>query len=134
VRDLPEALVETHFEQATIRSVASDASSIIDTPGVNGYVEASRGPARGVPVIAVATVRDVRIERGVMGRLPWAAIGSGRPVVVLAGLSMATGVNRDGFVRSVLTPVRRLADRRRLFAVNRRADLAADLTMSAIAN
>ena len=68
-----------------------------------------------------------------MAGLPWAAVGSGPPIVVLAGLAPSTGVASDGFVRSVLAPVRQLADHRRLFAVNRRAGLPSDLTMSRLA-
>jgi pimeloyl-ACP methyl ester carboxylesterase len=68
-----------------------------------------------------------------MGALPWAAVGSGPPIVVLAGLSPVTGVAGDGFVRSVLAPVRALAEHRQLLAVNRRAGLPSDLTMSGLA-
>lgn len=68
-----------------------------------------------------------------MGSLPWAAVGSGSPVVVLAGLSPSTGVQGDGFVRSVLAPVRQLENRRRLLALNRRPGLPGDLTMARLA-
>jgi pimeloyl-ACP methyl ester carboxylesterase len=60
-------------------------------------------------------------------------VGSGRPVVVLAGLSPSTGVDGDGFVRSVLAPVRHLSDHRRLVAVNRRSGLPSNLTMATLA-
>jgi len=75
----------------------------------------------------------VETERGKIGSIPYAAIGSGRPVVVSAGLWPTTGVAGDGFVRGVLAPVRALAGQRRLIAVNRRADLPANLTMSDLA-
>ncbi len=68
-----------------------------------------------------------------MRGLPWAAVGSGRPIVVLAGLSPTTGVDGDGFVRATLSPVRKLADRRRLIAINRRNGLSDGLTMATLA-
>lgn len=81
----------------------------------------------------LAMVGLVEIERGEIGAIPYAAIGSGPPVVVSAGLWPSTGVAGDGFVRGVLAPVRRLSDRRRLIAVNRRAGLPASLTMGELA-
>jgi pimeloyl-ACP methyl ester carboxylesterase len=78
-------------------------------------------------------VGAVEIERGEIGAIPYAAVGSGPPVVVSAGLWPATGVAGDRFVRGVLAPVRRLAVQRRLIVVNRRAGLPASLTMSDLA-
>ena len=75
----------------------------------------------------------MQIERGVIGQIPYAAIGSGPPVVVLAGLSPTTGVRSDTLVRAALGPVRALADRRRLIVLNRRPDLPDPLTMQALA-
>ena len=75
----------------------------------------------------------VSIERGVIGALPYAAVGSGPPLVVCSGLWPVTGVAGDGFVHGVLTPVRSLAPRRRLVVLNRRAGLPAGLTMSDLA-
>src|SRR5579872_4977628 len=75
----------------------------------------------------------VEIERGEIGAIPYAAVGSGRPVVVSAGLWPTTGVAGDRFVRGVLAPVRRLAAQRRLIVVNRRAGLPANLTMGDLA-
>jgi pimeloyl-ACP methyl ester carboxylesterase len=96
--------------------------------------------AQILPGLAAADVRVdaamvgvVEIERGKIGAIPYAAVGSGRPVVVSAGLWPATGVAGDGFVRGVLAPVRGLASKRRLIVVNRRAGLPADLTMSGLA-
>ncbi len=68
-----------------------------------------------------------------MGRLPWAAVGSGSPVVLLPGLTPVTGVAGDRTVRAMLVPVRELAGKRRVFAVNRRTGLPPDLTMSELA-
>jgi pimeloyl-ACP methyl ester carboxylesterase len=78
-------------------------------------------------------VRLVDVERGVMGAIPYAAVGSGPPLVVCGGLWPVTGVAGDGFVRGALAPVRPLAARRRLIALNRRANLPAGLTMSDLA-
>lgn len=65
--------------------------------------------------------------------MPFAAIGAGPPLVVLAGVSPMTGVDGDQFVRGSLAPVRRLAGRRRLMLLNRWPGLAADLTMADLA-
>ena len=73
------------------------------------------------------------IERGVMGAVPYAAVGSGPSLVVCAGLWPVTGVAGDGFVRGALAPVRRLAARRRLVVLNRRADLPVGLNMAELA-
>ena len=75
----------------------------------------------------------VKIDRGVMGVLPYAAVGSGPPLVVLAGLSPVAGAGSDGFVRGVLAPVAQLADRRRLIVLNRRTGLSPSVTMEEIA-
>jgi len=82
---------------------------------------------------ATGTERVVDIERGVLGVIPYAAVGSGPPLVVCAGLWPVTGVAGDGFVRGALGPVRGLAARRRLVVLNRRADLPAGLTMAELA-
>jgi pimeloyl-ACP methyl ester carboxylesterase len=75
----------------------------------------------------------MNIDRGTMGVIPWAAIGAGPPVVVLAGVSPRTGMDSDFLVRSVLTPVLPLAGRRRLYALNRRRKLTTGLTMAELA-
>ncbi|HEX4191135.1 MAG TPA: alpha/beta fold hydrolase [Marmoricola sp.] len=75
----------------------------------------------------------MNIERGIAGPMPWAAIGAGRPIVVLSGLSNNTGVKGDLFVRGVLAPVLSLAKQRRLVATNRWRGLPADLTMGDLA-
>lgn len=75
----------------------------------------------------------MEIERGVFGTIPYAAVGSGAPVVVAAGLWTDTGVASDSFVHSSLTMLRRLAGRRRLIVLNRRPHLPDDLTMAMLA-
>ncbi|HET6153015.1 MAG TPA: alpha/beta hydrolase [Marmoricola sp.] len=75
----------------------------------------------------------MKIERGIAGPVPWAAVGEGRPIVVLSGLSNNTGVTGNLFVRSILGPVLPLAKKRRLVATNRWRNLPADLTMTDLA-
>jgi pimeloyl-ACP methyl ester carboxylesterase len=75
----------------------------------------------------------VSIERGVIGALPYAAVGSGPALVLCSGLWPVTGVAGDRFVHGVLAPVRSLIRRRRLVVLNRRADLPRGLTMSDLA-
>jgi len=72
-------------------------------------------------------------ERGMVGKIPYAAVGSGRPVVVCAGLWPTTGVDSDVLVRGALDPLRRLAADRRLIVLNRRADLPRGMSMSDLA-
>lgn len=72
-------------------------------------------------------------DRGTMGTLPWAAVGDGPPLVVLAGVSPATGVDSATLVHTTLAPVRHLAGTRRLYALNRRRDLPAGTTMATLA-
>jgi pimeloyl-ACP methyl ester carboxylesterase len=76
---------------------------------------------------------SVHIERGIIGQIPYATTGSGPPVVVLAGLSPATGVDSDTQVRAAVGPLRSLAARRELIVLNRRPGLPERLTMQALA-
>ena len=73
----------------------------------------------------VDTLSRVDIERGTIGALPYAAFGTGEPVVALTGLSPVTGVEGDGIVRASVGMLAGVADRRRLGALNRRAGLLA---------
>jgi pimeloyl-ACP methyl ester carboxylesterase len=75
----------------------------------------------------------VEVERGVLGRYPFAAVGAGDPVVVLAGLSPTTGVRGNGTVRATLGPVAALAKHRRLVLLNRRCRLPRGITMAELA-
>jgi pimeloyl-ACP methyl ester carboxylesterase len=74
------------------------------------------------------------IERGTIGRLPYAAFGTGEPVVALAGLSPVTGVEGDGIVRASVGMFAGLAGTRRLVALNRRAGLPRGMTMAQLAS
>jgi pimeloyl-ACP methyl ester carboxylesterase len=75
----------------------------------------------------------VRIDRGTFGPYPYAAVGAGAPVVVLAGLSPNTGVDGNTTVRGSLSPLRRVAATRRLVVLNRRPGLPRGLTMAEFA-
>jgi pimeloyl-ACP methyl ester carboxylesterase len=72
-------------------------------------------------------------ERGNLGRYPYAALGSGAPVVVLAGLMPFTGVDGDSTVRGAVGPLAALAGRRRLVVLNRRPGLPRGMTMAELA-
>lgn len=74
------------------------------------------------------------VEYGVFAKMPFAAMGTGQPVVVLAGLSPTTGVSGDTMVRLTLGPLARLADSRRLVVFNRRPGLPRGMTMSEFAS
>lgn len=73
------------------------------------------------------------VERGVAGILPFAAVGSGRPVVICSGLWPTTGVESNALVKGALGPVRDLGADRRLIVLNRRARLPAGMSISALA-
>lgn len=73
------------------------------------------------------------VEYGMLATLPFAAIGTGPPVVVLAGLSPTTGVSGDTMVRLTLGPLSTLADQRRLVVLNRRPGLPRGMTMAELA-
>lgn len=72
------------------------------------------------------------IERGLLGRIPYAAVGSGPPVVLLSGMWPVTGVSADGFVRGSLAPLQRLTGRR-LIVLNRWRGMPLGLTMTELA-
>jgi pimeloyl-ACP methyl ester carboxylesterase len=72
-------------------------------------------------------------ERGMMAALPYAAVGSGPPLAVLAGLSPTTGVEGDGMLKATLGPVAALAATRRVVLFNRRPHLPRGMTMAELA-
>ena len=73
------------------------------------------------------------IDRGLLGAYPYASVGDGPPVVVLAGLSPTTGVDGDSTVKGVLFPFRVLQSTRRLVVLNRRRGLPRGMTMAELA-
>jgi pimeloyl-ACP methyl ester carboxylesterase len=75
----------------------------------------------------------MQLERGTIGRLPYAALGTGDPVLVIAGLFPFTGPGSDRMAGLSIGSLAKLADRRRLVLVNRRAGLPRGMTMAGIA-
>jgi pimeloyl-ACP methyl ester carboxylesterase len=75
----------------------------------------------------------VDIERGTMGSLPYAAIGDGPPVAVLAGLSPTTGVDGKWTVQTMLGPVASLASEHLVVVFNRRPHLPRGMTIGELA-
>jgi pimeloyl-ACP methyl ester carboxylesterase len=75
----------------------------------------------------------VDVDRGLYGSLPYAAVGSGSPLVVFAGLTPVTGVAGDALVRSIVHPLLPLAGSRRLVVLNRRAGMPRGMTMAELA-
>jgi len=75
----------------------------------------------------------MEITRGLLGSIPFAAVGSGPPLVVAAGLWPTTGVRSDQLVHGAIAPIVGLATTRRLIVLNRRPGLPAGLTMAELA-
>lgn len=75
----------------------------------------------------------MEIERGLAGAIPYAALGSGDSVMVLAGLWPRTGVESDRLVHGALAPLHRLRTTRRLIVFNRRRSLPVGMSMSDLA-
>ncbi|MDQ2850214.1 MAG: alpha/beta hydrolase [Actinomycetota bacterium] len=76
----------------------------------------------------------MKFEHGMLAQIPFAAHGSGPPLVVLAGLLPVTGVGSSVLIQSATDPVHHLLGTRRFIVLNRRPGLAPDLTMSALAS
>jgi pimeloyl-ACP methyl ester carboxylesterase len=68
-----------------------------------------------------------------MGRLPYAAVGTGPAIVVLAGLSPTTGIGSDWMMRAIFTPAVGLEASHRVVLFNRRPHLGRGMTMAEIA-
>jgi pimeloyl-ACP methyl ester carboxylesterase len=75
----------------------------------------------------------MEIERGTIGKLPYAAIGTGDPLLVIAGLMPYTGPGPDRMARAAIGWITEVADRRRLVLVNRRPGYPRGTTLAAIA-
>lgn len=74
----------------------------------------------------------MEIQRGVAGKIPYAAVGTGKPIVVLCALWPITGVASDRLVRGAVAPLAKAVDRR-LVVFNRRSNMAAGFRMEDIA-
>ena len=68
-----------------------------------------------------------------MGELPYLAVGSGAPLIVLAGLMPQAGVARGPLRGDHERTARLYAHDREVFYVNRRPGMAAGVTMAAVA-
>jgi pimeloyl-ACP methyl ester carboxylesterase len=75
----------------------------------------------------------MRLERRTLGRLPSAGIGTGDPVLVIAGLTPNTGVDSERLTQASIGSLLALKDRRRLVVVNRRPELPRGMTMAEMA-
>ena len=73
-------------------------------------------------------------ERGVAGRLPFLATGSGAPLLFVAGLSPEAGVDAAGTARMNASLLAPFAKRRRVTFVNRRAGLPRGMSMADLAD
>jgi pimeloyl-ACP methyl ester carboxylesterase len=73
------------------------------------------------------------MERGIAGRLPYLAAGGGDPMLYIAGLSLAAGVEASGSERMAASLVKPFAERRRVLFVNRRKGLPRGMTMAELA-
>ncbi|HET9093591.1 MAG TPA: alpha/beta hydrolase [Solirubrobacteraceae bacterium] len=75
----------------------------------------------------------MRVREGNMGELPYLAVGTGAPLVVLSGLLPQAGVARGPLRAEHERTARLLAHRREVFYLNRRPGWRAGTTMSQIA-
>jgi pimeloyl-ACP methyl ester carboxylesterase len=75
----------------------------------------------------------VKMERGMIGRLPYLGMGSGRALLFVAGLSPQAGVEAAGSARMSASFLKPFAKRRRAIFVNRRTGLARGMSMAELA-
>jgi len=78
-------------------------------------------------------IGPVTTERGVIGRLPYLAMGSGRPLLFVAGLSPQAGVDAPGTEWMNASFLKPFAKRRRALFVNRRRGLPRGMSMAEMA-
>jgi pimeloyl-ACP methyl ester carboxylesterase len=72
-------------------------------------------------------------ERGVIGGLPYLAVGSGAPLMFLGGLAFEAGVDVAGIERFNASLLRPFAERRRVLFTNRRRGLRRGMSMAELA-
>jgi pimeloyl-ACP methyl ester carboxylesterase len=75
----------------------------------------------------------MEVREGSMGELPYLAVGSGAPLVVLAGLMPQAGVARGPLRRDHERTARLFAHEREVFYTNRRPGMRAGVTMAEVA-
>jgi pimeloyl-ACP methyl ester carboxylesterase len=76
----------------------------------------------------------MEIERGVVGRLPFLAVGTGAPMLYIGGLAFQAGVDAPGSERTNASLLAPFATRRRVLFVNRRRGLPRGMSMAELAS
>jgi pimeloyl-ACP methyl ester carboxylesterase len=79
-------------------------------------------------------IGHMRMERGTIGRLPYLGMGSGPPLLFVAGLSPEAGVEAAGTERLNALFLKPFAKRRRVMFVNRRKGLPRGMSMAELAH
>jgi len=75
----------------------------------------------------------MKVQRGVIGGLPYLEVGTGAPMLFVAGLSPEAGVEAAGTERMNASLLRPFAKRRRVLFVNRRKGLPRGMSMADLA-
>ena len=75
----------------------------------------------------------MRMERGVIGRLPYLGLGQGAPMLFLGGLSLEAGADSAGTEWMNASLLKPFASRRRVLFVNRRKGLPRGMSMAELA-
>lgn len=83
--------------------------------------------------MAIGLRNSQTFDRSQIGRLPCASIGTGPPVLVIAGLSPVTGVEGETLLKGTVAPFEGLAANHRVTVVNRRPKLPRGITFAQIA-
>ena len=78
-------------------------------------------------------IGSMRMERGVIGRLPYLELGSGASMLFVAGLSSEACVEAAGTERMNASLLKPFAKRRRVMFVNRRKGLPRGMSMAEMA-
>jgi pimeloyl-ACP methyl ester carboxylesterase len=83
--------------------------------------------------VGIGLGNSLTFDRSEIGRLPCASIGTGPPVLLIAGLSPVTGVRGETLLKGTVAPFERLAADHRVTVVNRRSHLPRGITFAQIA-
>ena len=75
----------------------------------------------------------MKMERGVVGGLPFLAMGSGPPMLFIGGVAFEAGVEAAGTERMTASLLEPFAKRRRVLFVNRRRGLPRGMSMAELA-
>jgi pimeloyl-ACP methyl ester carboxylesterase len=82
---------------------------------------------------SVGMIGPMRMERGVIGRLPYLGLGSGAPLLFVARSLFGDGVEAAGTERMNASLLKPFAKRRRVMFVNRRQGLRRGMSMAELA-